>query len=261
MLLNLLNLFSLIIALFKKIETINKELDDLRNCRGKNSANFLTAHHATELAKSNGLSFPGSSSSTTATAPIAEATAIYGILHAAINDLFPNVLPKVATIAATAFGKNVQYAKKCISVPVNCSKTSMIGTTTKSLLTTLLAMNFATTILPEISSQLNGMEFGSSSTTTSMYTDMDFYYNHTIFDETTDNETTATNAMYSMGSTAAFPFNRVIKHDYEAATPTPLYDSDYYDEVSNDVGKFFVWMWPLFHQFGFFNSCVRKFYI
>lgn len=246
MLLNLLNLFSLIIALFKKIETINKELDDLRNCRGKNSANFLTANDT----KSNGLSFSG-----TTAAPIAEATAIYGILHAAINDLFPNILPKVATIAATAFGKNVKYAKKCISVPVNCSRTSTKGATTKTLLTSLLAMNFATTILPEISSQLNGMEF--SSTTTSSYTDMDFYYNSTIFDEMTDNETAATdsNGIYSMdGSTAAaFPFNRVLKYDYDAATPTPLYE--YYDEDSNDVGEFLL-MLLIFSELPF-RLCVR----
>lgn len=256
MLLNLLNLFSLIIALFKKIETINKELDDLRNCRGKNSANFLTSNETSDLTKSNGLSFPGSGSTTTA--PIAEATAIYGILHAAINDLFPNVLPKVATIAATAFGQNVKYAKKCISVPLNCSKSSTKGTTTKTLLTSLLAMNFATTILPEISSQLNGMELSSSSTTTLPYTDMDFYYNSTSFDELTDNETTATdtNGMNSMGSTAAFPFNHVQKYDYDAATPTPLYE--YYDEDSNDVGEFLL---MILFFFCYFYHCALPFFV
>lgn len=231
MLLNLLNLFSLIIALFKKIEKINQELDDLRNCRGQTSTNPFLTNETTQLP---GLSYPSS----TAGAPIAEATAIYGILHAAINDLFPNILPKVATIAATTFGQNVKHAKKCISVPVNCSKPSTKSTTTK-LLTSLLAANFATTILPEINSQLNTMEFSS---TTTMYTDADLFYNSTMFNETMDNDTVLyenENGVYSMdGSTTALPFSGVMEYDYEAATPTPLYD--YYDVDSNDGGEFAV---------------------
>lgn len=250
MLLNLLNLFSLIIALFKKIEKINKELDDLRNCRGQNSTNHI-ANATTDLTKLHGLSFSGSN---TTTAPIAEATAIYGILHAAINDLFPNILPKVATIAATAFSSNVKTAKNCVLVPVNCSKTSMKNTTTTSLLTSLLAVNFATTILPEINSQLNTMEF--SSTTTSTYTDIDFFYNSTIFDETIDNETVVkdANGIYSMGSTTALPFNGVMKYDYEATTPT--YD-EYYVEDSNNRGKFVV----VFPFFFLLHIYVRKFHL
>lgn len=244
MLLNLLNLFSLIIALFKKIEKINQELDDLRNCRGQNSTNHLTANETTDLIQ---LHDPSYASSTTS-APIAEATAIYGILHAAINDLFPNILPKVATIAATALGKNVRHAKKCISVPVNCTKTSMKSTTTKSLLASLLATNFATTIMPEITSQLNTMEF--SSTTTSTYTDLDFYYNTTIFNETIDDETVVTeneSGIHSMdGGTTSLPFNDVMKHDYEAAAPTtPSYE---YDENSYDSGEFIVVL-PFFVTF------------
>lgn len=258
MLLNLLNLFSLIIALFKKIETINKELDDLRNCRGKNPTNFLTTNETFDLTTSHDLSFPGSTTS----APIAEATAVYGILHAAINDLFPNILPKMATIAATAFGgKNVEQAKKCISVPVNCSKTSMKSTTTKSLLTSLLAMNFATTILPEITSQLNGMDF--SSTTTSTYPDWDFFYNSTIFD---DNETTVEdeNGLYSnMGSTTTFPFDGVMRYDYKSTTPTPFYSEDYYTDDSNVGGKFVVVL-PFFFmhiQMIRMSACVFDFYM
>lgn len=246
MLLNLLNLFSLIIALFKKIEKINRDLEDVQNCTGPYSTKPPSANEITDLTQLHGLSF---SNGTTTAAPIAEATAIYGILHAAVNDLFPNILPTVATIAATTFGKNVKHAKKCISVPVNCSKTSIKRTTATSILTSLMAVNFATTILPEITSQLNTMDY--SSTTTSTYTDMDFVYNITIFDETIDNETELSenaNGLYSMdgGRTTAFPFNDVMKYNYEATTPTSLYeDGDdgeeytYEDGDSNDGSKFF----------------------
>lgn len=229
MLLNLLNLFSLIIALFKKIYSMNDELDDLRHCKGtaENMTNATSARNG--LIGSSGmndlhlhdLSFGGSSTA----APFSEATAIYGILHAAINDLFPNIIPKVATLAA-AFNKNVNNAKKCIPVPVNCSKSSM-KSTTKALIPLLVTMNFTTTILPEITNQLNSVDFGST-------TEMDLFSStgSTFFYDTSptnyfDNDTMMEdeNSTYSMGSTT--PLTKV--DDYKATTPTPEDDNYVYD--------------------------------
>lgn len=240
MLLNLLNSCSLIVALFTKIKNINGNLKAMRSC------------NTSDPAKSYDLPFPGN---TTTTAPIAEATAIYGILHAAINDLFPNILPKVATTAATVIGTNIKYAKRCVPVPVNCSKTSTKSTTTSSLLTTLIATSFATTILPEINSQLSTMEY--SSTTTSTYTDMDFNYISTVFDGTTDNENVVTdaNSIYPMDSTTALPFDAVMNYDYEATTPTPHYDdnideyTDYDDNGGGDGDGKFVIVLAIFFTF------------
>lgn len=250
MLLNLLNLFSLIIALFKKIYSMNDELDDLRHCKGMQenvtnstgvSNDTITANGINDL---HDLSYPNSMSSA---APFAEATAIYSILHAAINDLFPNIIPKVATIA-TAFNSNVKNLKKCIRVPVNCSKTSM-NSTTKTLIT-LLALNFTTTILPEITNQLNGgIDFGSS-TLTPYTTDMDIFPSSgsTFFDGSStnfDNDTMEdANSTYPMGTTtttmATFPFESVkMVNDYEATKPPTDYN-DYDGEESYADGKFVV---------------------
>lgn len=248
MLLNLLNLFSLIIALFKKIYSMNDELDDLRHCKGMedslNSTNLLndtiTGNGTIDLKFHSDVIFSDGMMSTT-TPSYAEATAVYGILHAAINDLFPNIIPNVAKIA-TAFSKNAQNAtKKCITVPVNCSNPK---NTTKSVLTSLLALNFATTILPEINSQLNGMD----STTVTAYTDFDIFSStstssatgSTYFDELstnyTDNDTMIDdpNSTYSIdSSTTILPFNGVMETDYEATTP--YYEYDY-------GGKFLFWL-------------------
>lgn len=230
MLLNLLNLFSLIIALFKKIYSMNDELDDLRHCKGM----VENVTNATGVSNDNGmhdlqlhdLSFGGSST----TATFTEATAIYGIFTSAITDLVPNI-STVWSAFATAFDKNVGNGKKCIPTLVNCSK-STIKSTTKALLPLLATMNFTATILPEITNQWNSVDL--SSTAISPYTDMDIYSSSgsTFLYDTSptnyfDNDTNMMgdeNSTYSMGSTTS----STKVDDFKATTSIPEYN-EYYD--------------------------------
>lgn len=247
MLLNLLNLFSLIIALFKKINKMNGKLDELRQCH----EDELT----TTTAATTGMSTIFSSSPTNDPSGIVEATTIFTIIHAATSDLFPNLIPKLTTIATTTLSENVKNVTQCARVLVDCSKTTTI--TPKTMFTTLLALNFTSTILPEIRYQSTG---GS---TVSSYTD---YYDFTtenisfatfstnMYDNRSttdyfDNVTAAPdgNGEYTMHTTTKFPYDSMttVKSDYETAD-----FEDSYDYQGKLVMDFIFISSPCMHQIG-----------
>lgn len=212
---------------------MNDELDVLRHCKGTTENITIMATGVSNDTIANDMKFHEFSlSDSNPTASFAEATAIHGILETAINDLFPNIL----TTIATGFAKNVQNVKKCISVPINCSKSTM-KTTTKALIPLLITMNFTTTILPEITNQLNSVDFGS----TTLSPDFDIFSSpsSTFFYETSstnfDNDTIFEdeNSTYSMSSTTISTKADV----YEATTPKPDFD-DIDDDDYHYGGKF-----------------------
>lgn len=216
MLLNLLNLFSLIFAMFTKINSINNKLDVMRrHCEPDKNGTFtnrtsllLNQHDTTTL--------------TTASLFTAAATAIGELVPTeAINSL--------ATMAKNAFTENFKGVTQCVDNVVNCSSTTMV--------TSLLALNFTTSIYPEIMKQLNVSTTVSSwdsdifsSSSLSTFTD--------IYDENTTTDYNATtiftSSAYPMdSSTTIISFDDKLNDDYEATTPS---SDDYYEY--DDPSKF-----------------------
>lgn len=223
MLLNLLNLFSLIIALFKKIYKMNERLDELRQCHGDQllTTTNPSTFFSTSPTDSNG---------------IVEATTIFSIIHAATSDLFPTIIPKLTTMATTTLNENVKNVSQCTRIfLVNCSKISNI--TTKSVLTTILALNFTSTILPEIRYQSTGGSTVSSYTdydfTTDIFPSADFNFTTNMYDNRSssdyfDNVTDApdVNGGYPIDTTTRFPYDSIItmKSDYDTTEDFDQYD-------------------------------------
>lgn len=195
MLLNLLNLFSLIIALFKKIYSMNQQLDILRHCgiqeKGLKHAN-ATAKYLT--------------------------TTVPSIFQKATNELWPS-LSDLSTMATTMFTDNLESTtKKCRSVLVNCSK--ITKTTT---MVSALAFSSTTTMLPEMT--LNGTEING---TTFFEPTMDYFnLSTTDFDYYDDNSTESVynttvdlNSLFTMTTTTELPFETTTE-DY-----ANIYDDD-----------------------------------
>lgn len=188
MLLNLLNLFSLIIALFKKIYSMNQQLDVLRHCgiqeKGLKRVN-ATAKYLT--------------------------TTVPSIFQKATNELFPS-LSDLSTMATTMFTDNLESTTKKCRIFVNCSK--ITKTTT---MVSALAFSSTTTMLPEMT--LNGTEING---TTYFEPTMDYFNLSTTdsdyFDENSTgsvyNTTVDLNSLLAMTTTTELPFETTTE-DYE----------------------------------------------
>lgn len=237
MLLNLLNLFSLIIALFKKIYSMNKELDLMRRCGEEeglhlNESTTLMPNISTTMATDTNL--------------LATTASIYAIVHTATSELFPTLIPQLTTMATALFTGNVKNLTECVQIVVNCSKISK--GTTKSVMTSFLALNFTSTILPEIINQLNGTEFNST-TISPWDMDSDIFHSGNLskiyFDVYDDNgadlNATATTTIdaidvYPVSSTMSVPLDDIANGDYETTTS---HSDDYeYDDYGKFVIKF-----------------------
>ncbi|XP_031618475.1 uncharacterized protein LOC116337754 isoform X2 [Contarinia nasturtii] len=219
MLLNLLNLFSLIFAMFKKIDTINKKLDDMRNDCMPNK----TGTDGTTM-------IPSFATDITTTATLFTSTA------KAIVELVPtDLIAELTTIAKNAFSDNGKSVTKCVEVVVNCSTISK--NTVTSLVTTLLMVNFTTTVLPEIMKQLNSTEFGSTNPNwdSSIYASSSY----STFDENTTDADYNFTTYSSSGS--VFPLDSSTMsilfkdNDFETTTSS----SDYYDDENYDESSTF----------------------
>lgn len=134
MMLNLLNLFSLIIALFTKINSMNKQLDVLR-CKTQDE--FTRTSNATAEFLS---------------------TTVSSMFQKATSDLLP--LSSIISMTTTMFSENIEKVTECGRILVNCSKVSK--NMTKSMITSVLALNFSTTIFPEIVSHLQSTEISGT---------------------------------------------------------------------------------------------------
>lgn len=203
MLLNLLNLFSLIIALFKKIYLMNEELERLRQCPSN------------EMSVMNTTIFPYRTT-TDDSSFYSEAATFYSIFQTATSDLFTNFLPEITTSTILT-----QTIAPCYRILVNCSNLSKNFTT--KMVTSLLLLNFTSTIFPEIMLQ-------SSTTTADVF-------NTTIY-PTSEFDVFNTTDWYDRNITTNINFMHSSANNFENATDgtvielsTPLNDDySYYDD-------------------------------
>ncbi|XP_055322286.1 transmembrane channel-like protein [Sitodiplosis mosellana] len=220
MLLNLLNLFSLIFAMFKKIETINNKLDMMRRHCGPDKNQTSIVLNGTNVMPDH----PHSTDSTYTTASIFTSAAI------ALGELVPtDAITTLVTMAKSAFTENFAGVTQCVDIVVNCSSTTMV--------TSLLALNFTTSIYPEIMKQLN------VSTTISSW-DSDMYSSSSLstfdmYDENTTDynaSTIYTSRVYPMdgSTTTPIPFDGRLNEDYEATTSSSDDYADEYDDSNAD---------------------------
>lgn len=171
---------------------------------------------------------------TTPTVSTLSTASLFTAASTALGELVPTeAISSLATMAKNAFTENLKGVTQCVDVVVNCSSTTMV--------TSLLALNFTTSIYPEIMKQLN------VSTTISSW-DSDIFSSSSlstfdIYDEnTTDyNGTTIyTSSAYPMdSSTTNIPlFDDRLNNDYETTTTSS--DDDYeYDDLSKFVNSIF----------------------
>lgn len=141
MLLNLLNLFSLIIALFNKIDLMNRELRDLRHC-GSTEKGMLA--NGTANGTVNGMTILGMLDETT--------TLLSTTITATASELVSTAMPhmtELSTWITSAVQENVTTTKQCVRVLVNCSSFS------KDITSTVMTTLFTVTILPAILNHLN----------------------------------------------------------------------------------------------------------
>lgn len=223
MLLNLLNLFSLIFAMFTKINSINNRLDVMRRHCGPDK-NGIHTNQTSHLLNGTALA-PGYHYGSDATL---STTSLFTATATAIGELVPTeAISTLATMAKNAFTENLKGVTQCVDVRVNCS----------TMVTSLLALNFTTSIYPEIMKQLN------VSTTISSW-DSDIFSSSSLstfdmYDEnTTDyNSTTIyTSSAYPMGSTTTIiPFDDRLNDDYETTTPSSDDDYGEYDDSSKFI--------------------------
>lgn len=203
MLLNLLNLFSLIIALFKKIYSMNQQLDVLRHC-GSQEKGLRIANATTKYL----------------------ATTVPSIFQTATSELFS------FSTMSTVFTENLETTtKNCHDIAISCSK--FLKSKTKSMILTTMAINFSSTILPEITSQLNGNEING----TTFFPTMDYMNGSTTIDfdlyaenSTERNYTTMTvdlSSMYPMTSTTELPFESFTNNEATIEDDDYNYDGDY----------------------------------
>lgn len=197
MLLNLLNLFSLVFALFKKIYLMNQELERLRQCPSHDIISNETTTHpysptndftTSDFTTSDDFGFSD------------EITAIFS----AASELFTTV---VAETTAAISDNNKSFTQTCYKEWICSNVTKNVVAPT---IATLFYLNFSTTILPEIVQQMNvsSYEYSSMMPTT-------FFEFNTTFDSY-ENMTADTNEteFLAYSTTIANNFTDVDDGDY-----------------------------------------------
>lgn len=231
MLLNLLNLFSLIFAMFTKINSINNRLDLMRRCESDKIP--LHTNHTSVFLNGTTTSMPDYHRSTDTTASTAS---IFAIATTALSELYPTeAISSLATMAKNVFTENFTGVTQCVDVVVNCSSTTMV--------TSLLALNFTTSIYPEIMKQLN-VSTTISSWDSDIYSSSSSLSTFDMYDENTTDynaSTIYTSSAYPMDGSSSttkttISFDVNLNDDYEVTTPST---DDYADEY-DDSSKFVV---------------------
>lgn len=224
MLLNLLVLYTFIIALFKKIDNFAKREPVV----------------ATSILPSNISTTPFDSTFTTTMDSVT--FPIVGSMENAITDavgslvqgtaaIFTETVPDLTSMLST----NVTY---CYQVAVNCSKASQFN---RTMVTSLFFLNFTTTILPKLSSHLNDtndFSMSSSPSSTMAYTDetfdwMDYNTTSTDYDYNSSTTMTATAIDFFNDSTTD-AYDTTTMDDITTNTETNSSDRDYYLETADD---------------------------
>lgn len=222
MLLNLLVLYTFIIALFKKIDNFAK-----RESRPHFAATALSSNISTtpfELDNSTfttDMDFVSFSPNESVENGIMDAI---GTLIQGTAAVISEIVPELTTTLST----NVTF---CYQVAVNCSKSSQFN---RTMVTSLFILNFTTTILPELWPHLNvtndfsmSSSSSSSSSSTMAYTDETFDWMD--YNTTTDSDYNSSTTMTS-NSLNFFNYSTTDAYDtttISESTDTKLSDRDY----------------------------------
>lgn len=192
MLLNLLVLYTFIIALFKKIDNFATHPHYATTTLSPNMSTTPFDNSADNFTFTTEMDLVSFSTNNSIENGIVDAigTLIQGTA-AAIGETVPEL--------TSMFSTNVTY---CYQVAVNCSKSSQFN---RTMVTSLFFLNFTTTILPELLPHLNVTNdfsmSSSSSSSTIAYTDetfdwMDFNATSTDYDYYNGSSTTETGSTF-----------------------------------------------------------------
>lgn len=232
MLLNLLVLYTFIIALFKKIDNFAKREDSPQS--GAVAASILPLNISTTSFDPGDLTF--TTEMDFVSLPINDS------MENAITDAFGSFVQGTAAIFSETvsdltamLSTNVTY---CYQVAVNCSKPSQFN---RSMVTSLFFLNFTTTILPELWPHLNvtnDFSMSSSPSSTMAYTNetldwMDYNTTATDYDYNSSTKMTALSFDFFNGSTTT-EYDSTTKDDSTTITDTNLSDRDYDPETADD---------------------------
>lgn len=227
MALNLLNLYSLIFALFDKVGSMNKIMDEMRI-----SENVALAISALNGSDTTANTTDMTTLDATATTITDSAKFVVSSVANAVADLSPTGLDSIwdSMMTTTALPPN------CRQVEVNCTKPSPTAMFNKSMVTSLAFLT--TTILPEILTRLNVTSspstydyFDSNSSSSNMTT-----MNDTLYDWWDGNSSTPIN----FNSTAMGFENFTEGNDIETIWTTteavkPQYDEEDGEDYDYDV--------------------------
>lgn len=216
--------------MFTKIKSINQTLEQVKN--------YCTDDFA-QISSGNMTIDP---STTTEFDPITSNN-LFSSTTKAIGELVPTAI----TSTLTAIAKNVfvndakNVATQCVDIVVNCS-TILSKSMNASLFTTLFAVNFTTTVLPEIMKQYNDTEFNNGTT---LYREDSDIFSNTTFSSFDENNTVDYNE-----TTSAFPTTNTMSilfdNYYETSTFANDDVFDYADADYADTSKVFVFFF-IFH--------------
>lgn len=148
MALNLLNLYSLIFALFDKISQMNKTLINLRDNITMSRDMFAMAQHTSTLVAPFGYQNTSREDDDMYILP----TAIIGTV---VDNVMSTVLANATTIYSNVVGALPEH---CQRVAVNCS--TIIKTHNTTIVTSIVLLNITATLVPTLTPLLNGSNIG-----------------------------------------------------------------------------------------------------
>lgn len=228
MLLNLLVLYTFIIALFKKIDNFATHPHYATTTLSPNMSTTPFDNSADNFTFTTEMDFVSFSTNNSIENGIVDAigTLIQGTA-ATIGETVPELM--------SMFSTNVTY---CYQVAVNCSKSSQFN---RTMVTSLFFLNFTTTILPELLPHLNvtnDFSMSSSSSSTVAYTDetfdwMEFNTTSTDYDYYNGSSTTETGSTFDFFnySTTDVSDMTAMEENTTTADTNPSY-SDYAMETT-----------------------------
>lgn len=231
MALNLLNLYSLIFALFDKISQMNKTLMCLKENITHARDIYSFSQHSTTMSPYN--STQGNDFDT--------------VLPSMMTDAIDSVMTTMAQNAQTNFVSFIsENATQCYRIAVNCST---IRTNETTLITSLLAFNITATILPKLLPKINTINItdhlvhlsniSERVNLTSVTSTTEFYFDN-FTDYSTNTSSSFGNFTNDLNSTEIYDrskFNQSLGNDTSDEDGLSFYDelAIYLKNLDDDV--------------------------
>lgn len=191
MLLNLLVLYTFIIALFKKIDNFAKPENSTESLPTLFPNIATTPLVFSDLTFMTGMDFL---STETDDDSIENGTMdAFGALIESTTAIISEIVPELTAMLYTNL-------PSCIQVAVNCSKPSQFN---RTMVTTLFMLNFTATILPHLNVK-NNFSTSMSSPSTTAYTNETFDYNNTFTDSYDNSSTTSAFDLFNYSTTDVY---------------------------------------------------------